>query len=908
MRTFSRYSSRLLAAIAAGFVVIMSAIAVAHAAPRSVSGTLVDADLTQDTLWTKSASPYLLATTIHVTSGHTLTMDPGTIVSLAPSATGTLVYLFIDNGARLAIQGSPSDHVLMGGIAQLVIWGGEASIAYLDSTTAGPLLMDQSHVSIASSTFSHSRAAGLGLHNSAVDITGSRISDNDITGVYLQSDGPGHQPTILELHDSAIINNGRSAGDLPIPGGTAIYNSSPTGIVHADNDWWGSARGPMDGGFQPAFTGSVSYDPWLTYDPTVPPCCSSILFLPGVEASRLYGTTSGLIGGSAMTMHGWEPLSNADAKSLYLNPDGSSIGRSIYSGGPIDKAYGIVPVYDSFMRFLDGLSDKGSIGEWKAFGYDWRKPIAEVVAGSEKKATTSESLLQTLQEMALRSKTGKVTIIAHSNGGLVAKYLVKTLADMGKSDLVDKVISVAVPYLGTPQAIASLLHGDGQSIGKGLLMSKKTAQGLGVNMPSAYSLLPSAAYFPNIAGATIVYAKDVERPISAGSDQDAFIGSRTNAALMAAAETFHALIDPFQWPSAIRRWALVGWGNETTARIMYAGTSTEAHTYELSALGDGTVVTRSALFEAGTTTALDLSALSKQEHVGINHSNILEASTTKTVIGKLVGTASAPGYDATALEGELSQIPGVSIGIPAAAGEVKHMVLRTHSPVDLHVYDQQGRHVGFISTPPESGVEDDVVRFYENDIPGSSFDQNGGGDDVEDSDTNIVLSDEPGQTYSVVVQGKGVGEFTYEVERFHGDTSVSDTVYGGLPTTPLMTATTSVTSGVISLAPLSIDIDGTGSSDLVIQADTLLDSLKFFDAFRQTVITLLGPSDRIAKDLVRRIDRIEDAYKKDGGKRLDSSLNRFASTLGHKRYSALTPSDKNGIVAMISQFLMQFEK
>src|SRR6185295_15310968 len=103
----------------------------------------------------------------------------------------------------------------------------------------------------------------------------------------------------------------------------------------------------------------------------------------------------------------------------------------IYAGQPLGKAFGVVGIYGSFMKFLDGLAADGTIRGWKSFGYDWRKPIAEVVAGRTQRATTTESLVETVEALAADSKTGKVTLIAHSNGGLVAKYLVKTLAGMG---------------------------------------------------------------------------------------------------------------------------------------------------------------------------------------------------------------------------------------------------------------------------------------------------------------------------------------------------------------------------------------------------------------------------------------------------------------------------------------------
>src|SRR6185312_7912129 len=94
-------------------------------------------------------------------------------------------------------------------------------------------------------------------------------------------------------------------------------------------------------------------------------CCSSVLFLPGIEASRIYSPSRGPLGlGGTTTIRGWEPLSNADVKSIYLNPNGSSINQYAFSGGPLDTAYGIADIYGSFMKFMDGLVAGGTIREW----------------------------------------------------------------------------------------------------------------------------------------------------------------------------------------------------------------------------------------------------------------------------------------------------------------------------------------------------------------------------------------------------------------------------------------------------------------------------------------------------------------------------------------------------------------
>ena len=116
-------------------------------------------------------------------------------------------------------------------------------------------------------------------------------------------------------------------------------------------------------------------------------------------------------------------------------------------------------------------------------------------------ATSSPYVIQELKRLAKSSKTGKVTIVAHSNGGLVAKALMQKLGDAETAKLIDKVIFVAVPQVGTPQAIGALLHGYEQGLPKdwiSVFLSESTARTLAQNMSSAYNLLPSANYFASI--------------------------------------------------------------------------------------------------------------------------------------------------------------------------------------------------------------------------------------------------------------------------------------------------------------------------------------------------------------------------------------------------------------------------
>ncbi len=885
-----------------GFLTFTSMITVAHAAPPPalVAGTLVSGTFDTDVTWTKSGSPYILTGDVTINGPHTLTIEAGVTVSLLPELANSLTAIRIVDGT-LNIKGTSTDHVHIEGINKIHTTNSIIDLTFADMSTTGPgLLMYWSHATIASSTFSHSTGAGLALWSSEANIWDSQMKDNAIAGIAISQDAVGRQVSSLKVHNSIITNNGQYG----------ITNSS-AGTVSAENNWWGSAEGPMASGTYNTIKGNVNYSPWLISEPELGPksavCCSSILFLPGLEATRLYRPESIILGAIPTENQLWEPNRNDDVRKLFMNSNGSSTDASIYAGEPIGKALGLFGVYGSFMKFLDGLASAGTIKEWRSFGYDWRKPVAEVVAGRTKKAEVSESLIETVESLASRSRTGKVTIIAHSNGGLVTKYLVKTLADMGKESLIDSVISVAVPYLGTPQAILGLLHGDRQSLAGGLILKKSVAREFGTNLGSAYSLVPSATYFTKIFSPTIAYASSTSTPIVVSSAQDSFISSRTNGLLMTAAEIFHSIIDPFAWPATIARWTIVGWGNKTAKGIVYTGADTSAtSTYSVSvtSMGDGTVIAPSAAYNSGTTTAINLPLTSDLEKRDIKHSNILESSATKESINKIITSSpNAPGYDAKAVEDALTRIPGVTIGEPDYSKEATFLVVSTHSPVDLHVYDKNGNHTGFAPIPPEYGIEDDVFSLAETNIPGSSFETHG---DEDQPETYISLPDNKGEKYSVMIQGTGVGEFSYDVKRIRGDVTLSSVEYAGLPVTPLMTASTTVTAGILSTTTvLTLDVDGNGSIDVVAQPNSNLDPIIFFESLKKTILQLSGGS-KTTDGVVRTINKIEEMFSKNRLRRIDSTMNTLKSQIGSKKLVTLTQSDKEEIISMIDQFLAQF--
>jgi hypothetical protein len=341
------------------------------------------------------------------------------------------------------------------------------------------------------------------------------------------------------------------------------------------------------------------------------------------------------------------------------------------------------------------------------------------------------------------------------------------------------------------------------------------------------------------------------------------------------------------------------------------------HVASTTLLGDGTVVIPSSSFGSDTVAAIDLKQVSDTLGKKYEHSNILTASTTQAAIESIVTSSGGAGQKQITMD-KLRAIPGVKIGEPISPGDLARVVVRTHSPVELHIYDPKGNHTGLIPKPAELATNDFVEAAYEEKIPGSRFDtvENNDGD----FETTISLPEETGQKYSVSVEGTDFGMVGFDVELLVGDSSKGKVAYTMEPVTPLMVATTSVggnvTNGyyipVASTTPaLHVDIDGDGTLDFeAIPGSGLPGNAKTTDqasaeaskamsVAMNKVIGKLSTDERRKAVLLRLIQKFMARIK--SGQVNNAAIAQTLEHIGHKKLKSLSSADREKILNLIER-------
>ncbi len=857
--------------------------------------TVLDSHVESDLHLTKDGSPYTVldGNNLYVSSGHTLTIDPGVTLFLN---TG---WLYIDQTHLKIGNINSMEKVIIDVVPGAREWSGiyinkgEADINNLEIKGARSPLINWYGTTTAHNMYidaSKQKNAFTGIHSTKgfLNISSSTLTMFQNAGVYADSTYGKITDSIISKNRTGVFYSGESASEFSGSHNSFIDNTynifninEQTSLDFRGNDW-GTGGAPKVG----SIVGKVIID-----DEKGPlECCSNVVFIPGIQGSRLFKESNQL----------WEPNVNADVEKLYLNEKGESIDPEVTVGEIIDKTNVLGPIasqkiYQSFIEKMDALVAEGNIKSWKALPYDWRLDLFKTVT----------KILPDIEKMASSSPTSKVSLVTHSNGGLVAKVLINSLKAKGKEKIIDKLIMVAAPQLGTPQAILSLLHGEGTELGKGIILNSENARTWGENMQAAYNLIPSASYFDilkkfpitfndsldkinswkEIYGDTINTEEELKKFLLGEEGRikpdssDLATPNILNEFLFEQAKNTHNNLSQFTLGSSTKTYQIAGWGKSTPIGIEYStakhcgfenffciGNSGLGldHRTLTTIDGDGTVVTPSAaaLSDSKTSYFVDIKGINDMLEKNYNHASLFEVPSVLDMITNLVqnNTTTSVAYIS-------KEKPNTS--------SFSNLEISVHSPVDIHAYDAKGNHTG----PVNSSDLQTGFQFFEESIPNSAYKKVGEGkylsfDGLGDFEKPLIK-----------LQGTAVGTFTLEIKKSEGEDSIT-TEFIDIPVTDHTKAELLFSSGTSSVV-LALDFDGNNTTDFKLTPSVEPHPELYLQALKHT-IPFFNLDSNTEKNIITKIDKMLKSLTKEKQKMLIQKITHFGNQLQNKNWKIKT--------------------
>ncbi len=838
-------------------------------------------DIKQDWVWSKDSSPYILEEPIYIPDEYSLTIESGVEVL---SATTTEDPNTITLDGDLKVLGTKDSPVRFTNLNSLYISNSDTYITNAIFESTG--LDIHRSTSTIENVEIRNAFNGITAKGSNIKILNSTLLHNTYgISSYI------FQPFFQASSQGGIGGLGNAVNDIdnildPKQNVISIFNSrilesTNIGIINqtlnpidARNNWWGSPDGPT-----PSETmGLVDTEPWLKKDPNdTSICCSNIVFIPGLQASRLYKDEKGVLGTTTNTL--WEPNTSKDIDRLYMDQNGVSIDKGIYTKDIITTIPFVKKIYSSFSEKLDSLVKEGKISSWTAIPYDWRMDVRDVV---------NDSLINTIIESAHTSKTGKVSIVAHSNGGLVTKVIEKKLREIHKSDILDQIIFVAVPELGTPEALLSMLHGYDQSIALGTIMNQNTARKFSQNLPGVYGLLPNKKFFENnpitiisdrFKSNTNIMSFEGMKDFLLNNSFSKLVSSNINtpltlnSKLIDRSTTLHSYTDNWVPASTTKTTAIFGWGLPTGQGIEYekephcTNSCTVSFVPVLDIAGDGTVLTKSNSNNSNSSSFLNLKKLTKDRRININHANILEsqdliAKVTDIATNNISTTTKA--YDKYFTETE-------------PIDNDKYLTIKIYSPVDIDVYDSEGNHTGLVPNSP--------YGLSEEGIPGSFYGDFG-------SMKMVMVPYDPSN--SILLNGNDTGTYIIKSEVTQSGEVLASTTFSELPVIPNTNIEFVIGNTVDSFATstiLNIDTDGDGSIDVIGRTDKYLKSTStdpikdisnYIESLRKIVVSLKLKKS-VEEKYLKRLDNITRILEKGNVRKAEKILKKMVNKGFKKR-------------------------
>jgi pimeloyl-ACP methyl ester carboxylesterase len=790
------------------------------------NGLLIRGTITSDMTLTKDDVPYLVTegsgsfgaagmqmlkeNSLFIKATSTLSIDPGVVIKFIAAGK-------ISVDGTLRVSGTSEAPVYFTSIKDDTIGGDTKADGGASTPASGDWLHAQfnpgskatiEHAVVRYGGYAYTSSSGSSGAN--IYNRGGLVSIVDSELSHAKNYGLWHAGGTTTVNQSFIHDNTQYG----------ILNNTQK-VVDARNNFWGDATGPQHWVTNPNGTGDtvsdkVLFAPWKTTNCFVN-CNSSVLFLPGIQASRLY--TDGLLGSEDQL---WEPDGNQDVRQLGMNTSGGSI-NDVYTKEIMTTIPFGGTVYDSFRQFMDSLVVSNIIADWAPFAYDWRYSVDGIAEHGTLYEAGIRDLVDEIERLVATSRTGKVTIIGHSNGGLLAKAIMLRLEREGKANLVDKVVLLASPQLGTPKAVGTILHGYDQEKLGGWVIDDAVARDVIQNMPGAYGLIPTQKYFDathqsivtfDSSASTNVFRTAYGSAIDSEAELQQFMNGvegradavtvddalKSNSVQLNNALNIHrTILDNWVAPVGVTVVEVVGLGLDTVRGFEYRGFSEKTCTLGLfcsfkevykpvpiiSQYGDKTVVGVSAEGYRGVKEKYFVNLLNVKRDIGLfEHYNITETIPIQSLLQSI--------FQSTTPKATVF----VSTTTPSAFG-TNRIMFGAHSPVQLEVTDSSGKKVSFdrlhgATTPLEQ-------------IPNSTY--------LEVGDSKYVIVPD-GVQYDVTLKGTALGALTFSLDTLQGETQIK-TLEVKIATITAST-TVRVPYAASAIGNLTIDTNNDGKTDILL--------------------------------------------------------------------------------------------
>ncbi|MBU2524397.1 hypothetical protein KKG71_04345, partial [Patescibacteria group bacterium] len=440
---------------------------------------------------------------------------------------------------------------------------------------------------------------------------------------------------------------------------------------------------------------------------------------------------------------------------LDMNYDGTINDNQVITGDIIRKPIITKDIFEGLVNefFNAGYSENTDLF---VFPYDWRLDIR----------TSAQSLKYKIDTILDETGSQNIDIVAHSMGGLLAKQYVLDNSHY----LIDKLVFIGTPHLGATQAAKTLLFGDNLSM-KIIFpfLSSDRIKYISQNMPAIYELLPSREF---INQSSYYYYDHTQSDVFDFDRTEQFLkDSGLNPILLASADEFHNNLDNFD-VGGINTYNINGCNTPTITTIIKRSAE------EYSALlfeGDGTVPLASSK-------AINTPSNKTYYFNGVQHSTMPSASGIKDLIVDIITSSEISLSDSATQDSSQCVVAGKLVSV--------------HSPVNLHIYDSEGNHVG-------RGENGDI----EYNISGVVYEEIG-------ENKFVFLPESGGAEYRVELDGTDSGTFSLRVSKVENSEVIETAYYSDIPVNTESEAVITLSENVSSTV-LQVDESGSGSFQTV---------------------------------------------------------------------------------------------